>query len=203
MKDEIVLIGGGGHCKACIDVIEKEDKYKIAGIIDVKERIDEKVLGYEIFACDDNLLKLTKEYKYFFITIGQIKSAEKRMKIFGFFEKKNIRLPIVISPLAYVSRHAHLEEGTIIMHKAFVNANAKIGKCCIINTGSIIEHDARVGNHCHISTGAIVNGGARVGSRTFIGSNAVIREQKAIGEGSIISCGARIMTDLEKGSLVK
>jgi len=203
MKDEIVLIGGGGHCKACIDVIEKENKYRIAGIVDVKERIGEKVLGYDVFACDDDLLKVTKEYKYFFITIGQIKSAEKRVRIFELLEKKNIRFPVIISPLAYVSRHAHLEEGTIIMHKAFVNANAKIGKCCIINTDSIIEHDVRIESHCHISTGAIINGGTRVGARTFVGSNAVIRECRVIGEGSVISCGARIVTDLEKESLVR
>ena len=68
MKEEIVLIGGGGHCKACIDVIEAENRFKIAGIVDVKGRLHEKVLGYEIIACDEDLPKLSKEYKYFFIT---------------------------------------------------------------------------------------------------------------------------------------
>ncbi len=33
---EIILVGGGGHCKSVIDVIEQEAKYKIAGIIDKK-----------------------------------------------------------------------------------------------------------------------------------------------------------------------
>jgi hypothetical protein len=31
MRD-LILIGGGGHCKSCIDVIELETKYAIAGI---------------------------------------------------------------------------------------------------------------------------------------------------------------------------
>ena len=30
----IILIGGGGHCKSVIDVIEQEKKYKISGIVD-------------------------------------------------------------------------------------------------------------------------------------------------------------------------
>ena len=34
MKKNIILIGGGGHCKSCIDVIEAEDKFEIAGIVD-------------------------------------------------------------------------------------------------------------------------------------------------------------------------
>ena len=32
--DKIILIGGGGHCKSVIDVIEQEGKFQIAGIID-------------------------------------------------------------------------------------------------------------------------------------------------------------------------
>ncbi len=32
-KKQIILIGGGGHCKSCIDVIESENKYNILEII--------------------------------------------------------------------------------------------------------------------------------------------------------------------------
>ena len=44
MKPKIILIGGGGHCKSVIDVIEEENKYIIAGIVDKKElfKIDSK-----------------------------------------------------------------------------------------------------------------------------------------------------------------
>ncbi|MBI4309254.1 MAG: acetyltransferase, partial [Candidatus Omnitrophica bacterium] len=38
VKKNLILIGGGGHCKSCIDVIESENKFKIAGIVDTKER---------------------------------------------------------------------------------------------------------------------------------------------------------------------
>ena len=30
---EIILIGGGGHCKSVIDVIECDGSFKIAGIL--------------------------------------------------------------------------------------------------------------------------------------------------------------------------
>ena len=45
---EIILISGGGHCKSVIDVIERQNLYKIAGIVDKKELIGSKVLDYEI-----------------------------------------------------------------------------------------------------------------------------------------------------------
>ncbi len=44
MKEEIILIGGGGHCRACIDVIETNGKYRIAGIVDTLESLHSKVL---------------------------------------------------------------------------------------------------------------------------------------------------------------
>ncbi len=37
MKEKIVLIGGGGHCRSAIDVIELTNKYEIIGIVDIKE----------------------------------------------------------------------------------------------------------------------------------------------------------------------
>ena len=82
MKKELILIGGGGHCKSCIDVIEHENKYRIAGIVDVPEKLHQTVLGYKIIASDDDFPALVKEYSNFLITVGQIKSAERRIEIF-------------------------------------------------------------------------------------------------------------------------
>ena len=33
-KKKIILIGAGGHAVSSIDVIEKENKYKISGLVD-------------------------------------------------------------------------------------------------------------------------------------------------------------------------
>ena len=58
---KIILIGGGGHCKSCIDVIEAEGKYDIAGILDMPEFVGEKILGYSIIGTDDDLPELSKQ----------------------------------------------------------------------------------------------------------------------------------------------
>ena len=196
MKPHIVLIGGGGHCKSCIDVIEQEDKYSIAGIVDVMEKLHQKILSYEIIATDSDLPNLVREYDFFLITLGQIKSPEKRIRIFQTLKESGVKLPVIISPLAYVSKHARIEEGTIVMHYALVNAGAKIGKNCIINSRALIEHDAIIADHCHISTGAIVNGGVKIGSGSFFGSNAVCKEYIEIGENAVIGCGATIVKNI-------
>ena len=196
MKEKIILVGGGGHCKSCIDVIEQEGRFQIAGIVDVPEKLHQKVLGYEIIATDDDLPQLVKEYDNFLITLGQIKSPDKRIRIFQTLKESGAKLPVIISPLAYVSKHAEIGDGTIIMHHALINAGAKIGNNCIINTKSLIEHDAIIGDHCHIATGAIINGGVKVGSGTFFGSNAVCKEYIEIGENAVIGCGAKIIKNI-------
>lgn len=194
--DKIILIGGGGHCKSCIDVIEQQGKYQIAGIVDVLEKLHQKVLGYEVIATDDDLPRLVKEYENFLITLGQIKSPEKRIRIFQTLKESWVKLPVIISPLAYVSKHAEIGDGTIIMHHALINAGAKIGSNCIINTKTLIEHDAIIGDHCHIATGAIINGGVKVGSGTFFGSNAACKEYIEIDKNAVIGCGAKIIKNI-------
>ena len=176
MKKEILLIGGGGHCKSVIDVIEMEGVFQIAGIIDQEELIGQKVFDYEVIWCDDDLEKLSAKYNYACITIGQVKTPQIRIKLYKMLKESGYKLPVIISPLAYVSKYAHIKEGTIIMHHALVNANAKIGSSCIINTKALVEHDSTIEDNCHISTGAIVNGGVVVKSGTFYGSNATSKE---------------------------
>ncbi|MBT8763521.1 acetyltransferase [Desulfohalobiaceae bacterium Ax17] len=201
MKEEIVLIGGGGHCKACIDVIEMGEAYKIVGIVDLKEKIGQKVLGYKIIASDRDLLDLSKEYKNFFITVGQIKSAQKRVQIFKKLKKLNAKLPVIKSPLAKISAHSILGEGTIVMHNATINADTKVGMNCIINSGSIIEHDVTIGNHCHISTGAIVNGYCSLDDECFIGSNATLLNNITIANSTIIGAGSVVIKSINKSGI--
>ena len=192
MKEKIILIGGGGHCKSCIDVIEQAGRFQIAGIVDLPEKLHQKILDYEIIATDDDLPVLVKEYESFLITLGQIKNSEKRIRVYQTLKELGAKLPVIISPLAYVSKHAEIADGTIIMHQALINAGAKIGSNCIINNKVLIEHDAIIGDHCHIATGAIINGGVKVGRGTFFGSNAVCKEYTKIGENAVIGCGTKI-----------
>ncbi len=88
--NKIILIGGGGHCRSVIDVIEQENRFKIAGIVDKPEKIDSKILGYKVIGKDSDLEKLAKEYKNALIAIGHIKSAIIRIKLYDLALKAGI-----------------------------------------------------------------------------------------------------------------
>jgi len=185
-KESIVLVGGGGHCKSVIDVIEQENKYIIVGIIDQQEKIGQKVLGYPIIGCDDDLEKLSKQYNNFVITVGQIKSAKVRIKLYNKIKSLDGYLPTIISPISYISKHTIIGEGNVIMHNVIINANVNIGVNNIINSSSLIEHDTIIGNHNHISTKAVVNGTCEINNEVFIGSGAILHNNITIKSNTII-----------------
>lgn len=184
--EDIILIGGGGHCSSVIDVIEQQGIYRVAGIVDLKEKLGEENLGYKVIGNDDDLPTIAREYKNFFITLGQLRTPLRRTELFQFMCELGLNLPVIISPHAYVSKHACIGKGTVVMHMAQVNANAAIGNNCIINSKALIEHDAVVGNHCHIATGAIINGGVQVGTGSFVGSGTVTKQYITIPDMSFI-----------------
>lgn len=173
-KPLILLIGGGGHCHSVIDVLELQGQYQIYGIVDTPGKVGSTVLGYPVLGADKDLPQLFEKCAHAIISVGHIQSSALRVKLFNAAKKAGFTLPTIVSPLAYVSKHAQLGEGTVVMHHALVNANVKTGVNCIINSKALVEHDALVGDHCHIATAAVVNGGAQIEDHIFVGSNSVI-----------------------------
>ncbi len=198
---KILLIGGGGHCKSVIDVIEQEGRFEVAGIVDREEMIGKSVLGYKIIATDSELGRLRKKFEYALVTVGQIKSANVRMRLFRKLKNLEYKMPVIVSPKAHVSKHCEIGEGSVVMHYSLVNAGAKIGVNCILNTKSLIEHDVIVGDNCHISTGAVVNGACTIGNEVFIGSNSVIANNVYVVDGSVLGAGSVVYKNLEKAGV--
>ena len=201
--DKILLIGAGGHARSCIDVLEEENQFEIAGLIEKGESISNESLGYPVIGTDDDLKVLRQQYKNALITVGQIKIPKIRIKLYHLLKELDFTLPVIVSSQAYVSKHAQIGEGSIIMHGVIINANAKIGNNCIINNRALIEHDTVIGDHCHIATGATINGEVSVGNETFIGSGAVIRQAISIGKNCVIGAGVVLKNDIESNKVVK
>lgn len=191
-QPKIILIGAGGHTRACIDVIEQHGGYKIAGLVGMPEEMDTRHLGYPVIATDDDLPQLVKDYPSALVTVGQIQTPDHRIRLYQQANKLGFELPAIIAPGAHVSRHATIGSGCIVMHGAIVNAGASVGNNCIINTCALLEHDVTVEDHCHISTGTILNGDVHIGAGSFVGSGCVIKEGVTLGKRCIVGMGLSV-----------
>lgn len=200
-QPEIILIGAGGHTRACIDVIEQHGEYKIAGLIGMAKEIDTCHFGYPVIATDNDLPELAKIYQYALITVGQIHTPDHRIRLYQRATALGFKFPAIIAPSAHVSCHATIGSGTIVMHGAIVNVGAMVGNNCIINTRALLEHEATVEDECHISTGTILNGNVHIGAGSFVGSGCVIKEGVILGKRCIVGMGLSVRHSLSDGAL--
>jgi sugar O-acyltransferase (sialic acid O-acetyltransferase NeuD family) len=198
----ILLLGAGGHARACIDVIEQEGRFRVGGLVGTQNQVGERVCGYPVLGTDVDVPRLVEQHAYSLVAVGQIKSPELRIRLFDMLNYYGFVLPMIVSPRAYVSPHAVVAAGTVVMHGAIVNAGATVGRNCILNSQSLVEHDAHVGDHCHVATAAAINSGVRVGAGSFIGSNSCVRQGILIGERCVIGMGQNIVEHCSAGAQI-
>ncbi len=198
MTKNLILVGGGGHCKSVIEAAESAG-YNILGVLDTPENVVKQVLAYSIIGTDDEI-PLYVDKAEFVITVGFIKNPATRIKLYNKVKDAGGKLATIIASTAHVSKYSTIGEGTVVMHQAFVNAGAHIGANCIINTFCNIEHDAQIGDQCHISTGTMVNGDCKVGDRCFIGSQSALANGITIDEDIIVGAASFVRKSIsEKG----
>lgn len=202
-KIELLLIGAGGHCRSCIDIISCIPEFGIAGVVDRDGTDLKEVMGYNIIGTDSNLDVLLDNFNQVHIAVGQIKTPKIRINLFNRAKSYGAEFPVLVAPSACLSLTANIGEGTVLMHLTVVNSSAEVGMNCIINNKALIEHDSIIGSHCHISTGALVNGGVVIEEGCFVGSGAILHEGVKIGGNSIIGAGQVVKTDIASNTVVK
>jgi sugar O-acyltransferase (sialic acid O-acetyltransferase NeuD family) len=198
-RGAVLLIGAGGHAHACIEALESQRQYRIAGLVGSKAEIGSQHFGYAVLGSDEDLPGLAAGCEYALIAVGHIQTADVRRSLHARLLELGFKLPVIVASTAYVSPHARIGAGSVVMHGAIVNAGAEIGDNCIINTRAVVEHDAKVGAHCHISTGAILNGDVCLGDGSFVGSGCTVREGISIGQNVLVGMGLSVRHPLADG----
>jgi len=190
---KIVIIGGGGHAKAVIEIVKAIKEYEIIGYVDPQDM--GVVLGVEYLGDDSNLAEIKEKYKECSAVLGlgiRI-SSQRRKEVAKNVEGLGFMSPSIISPNAIIASDVVLGKGIFINHTAVINASSVIGDYCVINTSSIVEHDCKIEQVVYISPGAVVCGGVEIGEGTVIGANATIVQYKNICNDCLIGAGSVVV----------
>lgn len=190
---DIVIIGAGGHAKVVIDIIEKEGKYNIIGLIDSYN--DKKYhFGYKILGTLENE-SLLRDMERGIIAIGDnwsryIISA----KISSV--NKGFKYITCISPNAYIARGVIIEEGSVVMSGAIINSDTIIGRHCIINNNASIDHENVIGDYVSIAPSVTTGGNVSIGNYTAIGLGTNIIHKTVIGENTVVGAGSTVIKNI-------
>jgi sugar O-acyltransferase (sialic acid O-acetyltransferase NeuD family) len=192
----LVFIGGGGHCKVCMDVATMTGMFRLAGIVDPALPRGWALTGVPVLGDEGVLPDLIREGASFLVAIGQIRDAAPRRRLYETVKELGGELATVISPRGVVAPGVRLGAGTLVAHGAIVGPDAVVGENVIVNTMALVEHDAVIGSHCHLATGCRVNGGCQVGTGSFVGSGAVVVQGVRLGDSVVLGAGATAVRDL-------
>ncbi|MEC2346211.1 acetyltransferase [Paenibacillus barengoltzii] len=196
--DKAIVIGGGGHAKVVMDIMQRMGNYELVGFTDNEEQPE--LCGVPYLGNDSILpTLLNKGVTHFCVGIGDNRIRKKL-----FYKLLSIGLtPVnVISPNAYISPYAKLGHGIVIMPGVVVNSHSVIADNVIINTLSGVDHDCRVSSHAHIAPGVSLTGNVIVGEGAFLGTGSKVIPGVCIGEWSTIGAGAVVLSDVPSETTV-
>jgi len=197
MKKEILLVGGGGHCKVVMSIIDERDDIEVFGISDDDEKkmgmfIDRKKIAYS----QKDWQAIIKRCENAHVAFGSVDIPYQRKKIWESLRVIGFKFPPIISKQAKIARDVQIGCGTVIMPGVVINPGVVIGNNCIINTGAIIDHDCTIGDHSHIAPGVVLSGTVETGEMTHIGTGVIVIQGIKIGQYSLIAAGAVVVKDV-------
>ncbi len=201
-REQIILIGCGGHAVSVADSIRQSGQYEIAGYIEREGFRETGSLGIPVLGTDSDLEAVFDAGIHAaFVTIGYMGKGTVRDRIYERLKQIGYRIPSIIDPSAILAQGLRIGEGTFIGKRAVVNSNSRIGRMCIVNTGAIVEHDNEIGAFSHIAVGSVLCGDVKIGRRALIGANAVVIQGTRIGDGAIVGAGTTVRHDIESGQV--
>lgn len=171
MKEKIFVFGASGHAKVVIDIIERQELYDIAFLVDDDPALSDTFFyGYRVIGGKQELLAVDDLVCTGIVAIG---SNRARSAVATWLTENEFDLVSAVHPAAQLGRGVTIGCGTVIMAGAVVNSDTSIGNNVIINTRASVDHDCSVGDGVHIAPGVTLCGTVSVGDGSFYlrGSN--------------------------------
>jgi sugar O-acyltransferase (sialic acid O-acetyltransferase NeuD family) len=202
---DVVIWGGGGHGKVCIEIIRAAGTHTIYGIVDARAAaVGTTVLGVPVIGHESALEALRlRGVSAAVLGIGAVLAHGSRPEKFERLRQAGFALPTLVHPRAAVDPSATLGEGSVVFAHATISADVRVGRGCIVNSGAVISHDCELGDNVHLAPGALLAGGVNIGSDTLIGMGAKIFVGVRIGRGVRVNNGVVLNGDVPDAAVVK
>ncbi|HSV88017.1 MAG TPA: NeuD/PglB/VioB family sugar acetyltransferase [Bacteroidales bacterium] len=203
MKQDIILVGSGGHAKVVVDIMDEMGSFNIVGITSKELNPGSVFQGYPVLGNDSVLSEYQRRgIKYVAMGIGGYRDNSQRKNVFEFIKALGLSFINIIHPSAIVSKTVKLGEGVVIFPGAVLNTDVFVGNNTIIATGSTIDHETEIGNHVLVSAGVTVGAYSKIEDNVLIALGAKIISGVYIKANALVAAGAVVVKDVEKSERV-
>lgn len=193
-QPSILLFGAGDHARVVADIVERQEHYRIAGLICTNPKGKKGFDDYCVLGREKDLPSLMQEYAIEggIVAIGdnwQRSEVVSRIRSFvpGF------RFVCAVHPAAQLGKHAVIGAGTVVMAGAVINTGTVIGEHCIIHSGACVDHDNLIGDYVTIGPGAITGGDVCIGEHSALCLGVHIINGLRIGKHCVIGAGSTLL----------
>ena len=198
LKGKIFVFGASGHAKVVIDIIERQNLYEIAFLVDDAPSLKGQwVYGYHVLGGKEELL--SSGIRCGIVAIG---SNCARSGVAAWLRSKGFELVTALHPSAQIARGVTVGGGTVIMAGVVINSDTAIGRDVIVNTRASIDHDCMIGNGVHIAPGTTLCGTVTVGDGSFVCAGVTIIPNLIIGSNVTVGAGSTVIRDVTEGITV-
>lgn len=196
--ENILIIGASGHGKSIIDIVQKQGKYNIVGLLDQNREIGTEIFGYQVLGKEENLQDLVNIHCLTGAIVA-IGDNFVRSQVVKRIQKicPELKFVCAIHPQASVASEVLIGEGTVIMAGARINACSKVGRFCILNTNSSLDHDSTMEDFASFAPGVVTGGNCIIEEFSAICIGAILIHGMRIGKQSVIGAGAIVTRPIE------
>lgn len=203
-RPRLVIYGGGGHAKMCIDLVRAAQAFEIEGIVDATLPKGSQVLGVPVLGGEHLLPALRRMgVRHAALGVGAATMHTVRAELCRMLRAHGFELPNLVHPRAVIEPSARLGQGNQVMAQAYVGSDARLGDDCIVNALAIVSHDSRLGNNVHLAPGCVLAGGVTIGSDSLIGMNTSVYMKVRVGDRVVVANQASVLTDVADDSFVR
>lgn len=196
MKNKILVVGAGGHCRAVLSILIKYNNFKVVGIADRDNKyINQKIMNSKVSYTWNDFEKIfNKGVNKAVLAVG---SNDERKKLFKKLISIGFSIETLIDPSAKVSESASIGRGAVICMGAIIGPLVSIGENCIIYSGAIIDHETIIDKHSFIAPGVSIAGRVHINSGSFVGIGSSIKEGISIGENVLVGAGSVVLNNIK------
>ncbi len=195
----LLVIGAGGHARVLIDIVEKQARYRVVGLLDDRTALrGTRLMGYPVLGGRE-VLDEPGAPSHAIIAIGAPRARSVWQE---HLESRGFQLAVLVHPSAQIGRDVSIGAGSVCMAMVAINSGARLGRGVIVNTSASIDHDCEIGPFAHIAPGARLAGGVRIGDRAHVGINACVIQSRSVGADATVGAGAAVIRDVAAGSTV-